>query len=211
MTISVDEAGVKVDLEGWQALLLGEGAPDDVLARAHAAPGTREALAAARNPVALLEVQTRTPHGPRAHLGWICEASVALLVDLGDEDHRVMSFAPDQLPGALARLIGLGPRWTRDPQTLELDAEELHETLTGTSATLLDRADADRAWSLTCGPVEGGEDASLLAAGLDGPGGSWLVVPGGEDLTAERVPPRQVWRLLTSLLPALPPPSASPS
>lgn len=214
MSIVVDEAGVLVDSDGWAALLSGEASQED-LEQVHAVSGASYAVAAGRKPVALIELEISTPTGVYLHLGWVAHEAVALLVDRGDGQHRLISVPPDHLAVSLARLTGLGPR----PATLreahparqsDLDdwfAEDEH-----VRSEALDHLGSDRAWRMTVSPVgpldpvdphESGPDDVMMMALADGPGGAWLVEPSGAEPLLEPVSPTWIYTAFAGLLLAL--------
>lgn len=223
MSISVDEAGVVLDADGWQALLTGEADERDLRA-AHGVEGTSYAVAAGRQPVAIMQLQVTTPAGVFGHYGWIAYQAVALLIDRGDGRHRLMAVAPDHLAISLARLCGVGPRARIAREARRVDEVQLQRWFDDDPVRRNDelaRLGADRAWQLLIQPAgepgqEPGaehsgwvspgvpEEETILMAAADGPGGAWLVEPGATGLRLEPVTPTWLFRALAGVLDQLP-------
>ena len=206
MSITVDEAGVRLDAAGWRALLDGS-ANEQTLQAAHAVAGTPQAIAAGRQPVAIMQLQVTTPRGVFSHHAWIAHQAIALLIDRGEGEHRLMALAPDHFAISLARLCGVGPRGggmrsSRPVSEGSLDLWFSDDAPARTEA--LESLGADRAWQLLIQPAEGPEDATILMAAADGPTGVWLVEPRETGLVLEPVTPTWTFRALAGVLDQLP-------
>ncbi|WP_298746288.1 hypothetical protein [uncultured Serinicoccus sp.] len=162
--------------------------------------------------------------------------AVLLDLGLG-EDRRLLVLPPDHLAASLARMVGLAPRShapadreARPVGEAELEAwftqaeeaptgagaeerpvdvgqgAESHGTLPAGRAGANESVGADRAWRLVAAAV-GSDDTPLMLAAVDGRDSGLWVVEADPDLRLVPVTPTEVWRELTSVLPALAPPA----
>lgn len=159
----------------------------------------------------------------RDHMTFTASGATAVLATLEDGDLELSTTLPAGLPGALARLTGLGPRPGSDeaavtvPVTAEILDALLGEERRGRRAAAMrigiaapDRgplaADlasgrwnawrARTAWADT-GDGTAGRDLTVL----DTPHGLLLARPVGDGVELAPAQPSQVWRMLVRLLP----------
>ena len=199
MTIEVRDGAVRLDPEDWRALVEG-GAPAlgrhpelaEVL-------GIAEAVHAARSPVVQLQLDVASADLHTRHHAWIDREAVALLAQVTGEKHQLLPMPPAFLAGALARLVGLGPRRTAEREPRAIDQELLDDLFLDHD---LRRASAHQllgtrhAWMLATSAPDAGH---RLAVVVDDDG-DWLVAPSPDGWQLVPTTATVLWRRLTSLL-----------
>lgn len=123
---TVDTGRVRLTTDGFQALLDAAGvtgsSPDEpalaqlersgVLGADGVAPVARRALRAVVGSDHWLRLDVASPRRVAVHHAWTAPEATAVLLEVGEDLHDLITVAPDALPGLLARTVRLGPRKT---------------------------------------------------------------------------------------------------
>lgn len=210
MRVEVDAASgvVRLDEEGFDALVRAaerpEGAEPEIAARLPevlAVPGMPEALAAARHPEVEVRLDLAGRHGAQSHWMWLDLDAAAVLLQVRDRELQLVATAPQYFAAAVARVTRLGPRRVgpREPLALGSDVvEDLFHTDQMRRTSALTLAGADLAWTLSV-RWDGGERQLAV---VDGENGLFEVEPLGQEWQLRPVTGTELWRLLTTALPA---------
>ena len=211
MSVEVRDGALVVEVAAWAGWADGQEIPEQERELIQQVPGAEQAVAAARDPLVVVQLQTATPGGVYTHEAWVGPEAVAVLVDLdGTDRRRVVALPPDHLGAALARVVGLAPRAhaaaDREPRGVTAEAlEAWFDPQAPDAERAATELGADRAWRLVAAAV-GSTQAPTMLAALDGrTSGVWVVEASREALSLVPTTPTQVWRGLTGLLPALVP------
>lgn len=211
MSFTRTDDSLHVDIDTWASLIGVEPTPDIVAALA-GVPAADAILDTATKPRAAVQLQTATPGGVFTHEAWLGDEIVTLLIQARQgNDRAVVPMPPDQLPAALARLVGLGPRPRLDKAGLHREPHAVDdETLDAWFASdvairqaAYEPLGADRAWRIVATAIGSSDDAHQVAAadGLDG--GLWFVDDVDDQLTAVPTSPTVAFRNLAALPSAL--------
>jgi hypothetical protein len=134
----------------------------------------------------------RLSYDGRAMQGWASHDDAALLLPSReeiDERRTLLAVHPTLLPGALARLVGLGPR-PRPRAEAPVPYED------GALEDVIRRWRLEAAWTLASGAA-GGATLEMV----DTEGGIWLLQPAGDEPPlAWPVTPTFAWRQLVRLV-----------
>ena len=175
----------------------------------------RPAWEAVRAPSRRVQLDVANRHGIAVHRAWLTPDTAALLLAVRDDEHDLLTVAPQALPGLLARTVRIGPR--KDPARGRRAvppgaADDLVHADPHRRAAAFDAAGAtDRhfAWRLqTVWPDDATPDglAGRALAVLDGPDGMFSVEEddtGGHGEVLVPTTASQVWRAFSSLLPVV--------
>ncbi len=200
MTIEVRDGVVRLGPEDWRELVESGSATVEGHPQLAGVVGLTEAVHAARAPVVRLQLDVASADLHTRHHAWVDHEAVALLAQVSGEEHQLMAMPPSFLAGALARLVGLGPR----RRTGELESRAVEQELL--DDLFLDH-DLRRA---SAHQLLGVRHAWMLATFAPGPGhrlavvedeeGAWLVAPSTDGWQLVPTTATVLWRRLTSLL-----------
>lgn len=198
MSLRVDGRVLRFTEGDFQDLVLGEESSPS-LADALAVPGVPEALKAVRSPLAVLNVAVAGRNRLLSHQAWVTRDTVALLLDVREDERQLMALPPTLLASGLARLLRLGPRRVAERSRCTVDGSALADLFSETEIlrrSAFETLEVDLAWNL--GLSWPGGDRWM--SGVDGRSGLWLVAG---DEAAPRLEPTtatDLWRRLTTLL-----------
>lgn len=194
---------IRLDLTSFDKLVGGAHLPE-VLSR----PGVPEALAAVREPAAVLGVDVAGRRLVQTHRAWIDHDVACMLLAVHGDEHQLAVVPPDLLAARLGRVLRLGPRKVGPRERRRVDralVRDLFHDDEGVRLSAFEVLGCDLAWNL--GLTWPGGDLALCildARAEDRLGGCWLVVAVDEDVLLRPVTTTQVWRWLTTLLADVP-------
>jgi hypothetical protein len=178
---------VRVDEEGFAALLAGEQ------------PGPEPVLAVIAAPLVTLGLTVAGTDTRLEHRGWFTREDGALLLGVRPGVFQLAAHDPAFLTAALVRLTRMRPRKVAEREPVELPAERLPDLVSPDEAVrraALAAVGADFAWHLAV-RWDGGQ-RDLVA--VDGPHGLHLVDPEAPRLVP--VTNSTAYRILSRVLPS---------
>lgn len=204
MSIRVEHDAVYLSSDTLFSMAQGED--PDARQRAEAVAGVAEALDAVRDAQVSVRVEVATAQGYFVHAAWVAPAAMAVLLDRGQRQARLLGLPPDQLPISLARMVALGPRI--DPATGQgsIGEQALRECFgqdADRRAEILAEYAADRAWTLSAVKLDGRSQNVVDLAALDGLAGLRRIVPGEDGFDVVPTRPTLAYQVFCGLLPAL--------
>lgn len=187
-------------------------------------PDLRPAITALADPVCRLRMHLVTDDGDEQLAeAWVTDDAAAFLLPLPDAMHELLTVSPGFVPEGIARFVRLGPRPWPSAEPLEVSLEAFEELFSEDAARRQVAArevvfeDDDRPLRsvvdlLAAGPWhvwtaemswtrgDGSTDGRSVHA-VDTDAGMCLVAAAEETVTLVALPPREIWRLLTRMLP----------
>lgn len=176
MTLRVTDGVARLRPDDWRELVESASLPPELAAL----PGSAEAVSAARQPLAQVQVDVAGERLVARHHAWLDRDAVALLAHVTGEEHQLIAFPPAFLAGAIARLTGIGPHRgaVRRPRPVGTDVlDDLFDTSDLLRSSAFRTLGARRAWT-----VAGvGQASERRLAAVEDAHGLWLVEPDGTD------------------------------
>ena len=174
-----------------------------------------EALAAVAAPMAMLRLRVAGPDRASLHQVWCSGAVSAVLLHVRDDTYELHTIATPFVPALLGRVTRLGPRRTRAHEDIPVSpgwidavmsadidgrAPAWQELRAAPNPDLREAAQAGSlwAWTVDCAwPAPDDQPGQRRLAVVDGTAGTWI----HDDSTLVPASAREVWRVLTRILP----------
>lgn len=194
---------VRLDPEAFDHLVAvvgGNVKPDGPVETLIESGAVDTVLSTMRAPLARLRLQVAGESVVQRHEGWVRREVAGLKLEVHAREYQLSAIEPQFLAAGLARVVRLGPRkvGARAAMPVEADVvDDLFHPDDMRRISALKEIGAGFAWTLAVSWPGGAVTATVV----DGEQGAFLVT-GDEELTLQPLSPTDLWRRLTTALPA---------